>query len=106
MTLWLSFWRGPRHPPFSTDASPVQAGGANRWQLSAGRCRDQQMHPCRPSRDCRRHPVPIGSLNRHVANAYKFDAFTQGGVDILAAEQTEHGATTGSAVRRTRFASA
>jgi ADP-glucose pyrophosphorylase len=31
------------------------------------------------------------SLNRHVANAYKFDAFSQGGVDILAAEQTEGG---------------
>ncbi len=31
------------------------------------------------------------SLNRHVANAYKFDAFSQGAVDILAAEQTEGG---------------
>jgi glucose-1-phosphate adenylyltransferase len=31
------------------------------------------------------------SLNRHVANAYKFDAFSQGAVDILAAEQSEDG---------------
>jgi glucose-1-phosphate adenylyltransferase len=29
------------------------------------------------------------SLNRHVGNAYKFDAFSSGFVDILAAEQTE-----------------
>ena len=30
-----------------------------------------------------------GSLNRHITNAYKFDNFTRGFVEILAAEQTD-----------------
>src|SRR5688500_18948420 len=31
------------------------------------------------------------SLNRHVANTYKFDAFASGFIDTLAAEQTDSG---------------
>ena len=30
------------------------------------------------------------SLNRHVANTYKFDAFASGFIDLLAAEQTDN----------------
>ena len=29
------------------------------------------------------------SLNRHVANTYKFDAFASGSIDLLVAEQTD-----------------
>lgn len=44
------------------------------------------------------------SLNRHISNAFRFDAFSQGFVDILAAEQTNEGGTwfqgTADAVRQ------
>lgn len=44
------------------------------------------------------------SLNRHIANAYRFDAFSKGYVDIIAAEQTREGGTwfqgTADAVRQ------
>lgn len=44
------------------------------------------------------------SLNRHISNAFRFDAFSQGYVDILAAEQTREGGTwfqgTADAVRQ------
>ncbi len=44
------------------------------------------------------------SLNSHVANTYRFDAFSQGFVSILAAEQTSRGGTwfqgTADAVRQ------
>lgn len=45
------------------------------------------------------------SLNRHVANTYKFDAFASGFIDLLAAEQTDSGGSdwfrgTADAVRK------
>ena len=43
------------------------------------------------------------SLHRHIANTYRFDAFTKGFVELLAAEQTPR-TRTGTSAPRTRCA--
>jgi glucose-1-phosphate adenylyltransferase len=57
-------------------------------QISAGRHPDLQLHQFRAETHLSSHPVQFRILHRHVTQSFKFDQFSNGFVEILAAEQT------------------
>ena len=85
--------RRPGHPAVPADQAAGQAGRARRRQVPADRHPDQQLHQ---QRTCNRIYVLTQflsvSLHRHIANTYKFDMFSRGFVEVLAAQQTNEAA--------------
>ena len=86
LSIILGGGRGSRLFPLTKSA--VQAGRARRRQVPAHRHPDQQLHQQRPPQIYVLTQFLSVSLHRHIANTYKFDMFSRGFVEVLAAQQT------------------
>jgi len=67
--------RGTRLYPYQ---GKVQAGGAPRWEIPAGRYPDQQLSELRDHRIFLLTQFNTASLHRHVQSTYHFDSFGRG----------------------------
>ena len=79
-------WR--RQSTLSAHATTFKTRGSARRQVSSRRHRDLKLHQLRHLRTFVLTQYNSASLNRHIAQTYRFSQFSNGFVEIIAAEQT------------------